>query len=859
MQPKHLFLVDAYGFVFRAFHALPPLTRPDGTPVGAVYGFINMLLKLREDIEKKHEDASIIIVFDTGGKTFRDELFSEYKANRDAPPEDLIPQFPLVREAAKALGITAIEKDGFEADDIIATFVKSAKERGDLVTIVSSDKDLMQLISPGVKMYDAMKSKDIGEKEVKEKFGVGPDKVIDVLALIGDSSDNIPGVPGIGPKTAEKLINQFGSFDNIFANIDQVTQKSLSEKLRLNEDKAKLSRQLVTLCDTVPVDYGVIDKPLSYDPSKLITFLKDNGFKSLVAKLEKQHQITSIIDKPSIYHEVLDNLRVLDSWLESESLGGKIALLKNESQLYLASETKSCAIQLAQEPLGQASFDFEPSENKGNIFDHLKTYFSDPSILWVLHDAKSLMKDGISFKAFDDVMIMSYVLDGAIHEHDLKTLTNTEQIDNKTVSSIFSLHMELKQRLIHEKMLSLYESIEKPLIAVLAEIEKAGIKIDVKELEALSNNFGQRIQNLEKEIHKISGKEFLISSPKQLGEILFEHMKLPVSKKNKSGGYSTGADILEELSMQGHVIADKLLEWRQLTKLKSTYTDALANFTDPKTKRIHTTFSMASTSTGRLSSIEPNLQNIPIRTEEGRKIRKAFIAEHGYKLISADYSQVELRLIAHLADIPVLKDAFKEGKDIHAITASRIFGVPLDKVDSEMRRRAKTVNFGIIYGQSAFGLATQLKISRTEAASIIKAYFLEYPGIEAYMKNTVAEAREKGFTTTMYGRKCYVPWINDKNPTRRNFAERAAINAPLQGSAADIIKRAMISLSKELKRGSFKSRMILQVHDELLLEAPENEVENTKVLVKRVMENAASFSIPLIVEVRSGNDWGEVH
>ncbi len=856
---RHLFLVDAYGFVFRAFHALPPLTRPDGTPVGAVYGFINMLLKLREDIEKKHEDASIIIVFDSGGKTFRDELFSEYKANRDAPPEDLIPQFPLVRDAAQALGIISIEKDGFEADDIIATFVKSAKGRGDLVTIVSSDKDLMQLISPGVKMYDAMKSRDISEKEVKEKFGVGPDRVIDVLALIGDSSDNIPGVPGIGPKTAEKLINQFGSFDNIFANIDQVTQKSLSEKLRFNEDKAKLSRQLVTLCDTVPVDYGVIDKPLSYDPLKLITFLKENGFKSLVAKLEKQHQITPNVDKPSVSHEVLDNLRALDSWLVSESLGGKMALLKNESQLYLASETKSCAIQLAQEPLGQASFNFEPSENKGNIFSHLKTYFSDPSILWILHDAKSLMKDGTSFKAFDDVMIMSYVLDGTIHEHDLKTLTNTEQIDNKTVSGIFSLHMELKQRLIHEKMLSLYENIEKPLIAVLAEIEKTGIKIDVRELEALSNDFGQRIQNLEKEIHKISGVEFLISSPKQLGEILFEHMKLPGGKKNKSGGYSTGADILEELSMQGHVIADKLLEWRQLTKLKSTYTDALANFTDPKTKRIHTTFSMASTSTGRLSSIEPNLQNIPIRTEEGRKIRKAFIAEEEYKLISADYSQIELRLIAHLADIPVLKNAFREGKDIHATTASRIFSVPLDKVDSEMRRRAKTVNFGIIYGQSAFGLATQLKISRTEAASIIKAYFLEYPGIEAYMKNTVAEAREKGFTTTIYGRKCYVPWINDKNPVRRNFAERAAINAPLQGSAADIIKRAMISLSKDLKRGSLKSRMILQVHDELLLEAPENEVENVKVMVKRVMESATSLSVPLIVEVRSGSDWGEVH
>lgn len=881
-----LFLIDAYGFVFRAYHSLPPLTSPDNTPVGAVYGFTNMILKLKSRTKPEDGHHHMLVVFDSGRKTFRNDIYQEYKANRPPAPEDLVPQFPIIREAAEALGLPSISSDGYEADDIIATYVGIAKEKGFDVTIVSSDKDLMQLVGGNIEMFDAMKDKKIGPEEVKEKFGVFPDKVLDVLALMGDSSDNIPGVPGIGPKTASELINEYGSLDNLLSHVDEIKQNKRRETIKQHKEDALISRQLASLYDKVPVSDD-LEKFNVYEPDKekLFEFLNKYGFKSLVARLSKQMgeignvkeqaiNVTKKTDKKDFL--VIRNKSDLTKWLEKAGSSGKLVVYPDFSQeksltgiVLAASISDACYIELGQQKI-QATFDFGTSESTTDVYmEELRGYFENSAILKIGCDIKELLKHH-DMEPIDDVLLLSYVLDGAKNKYGLRELikehfgadiTEGNSPHNRCtlVCYIFQLHEYFRRRLFNERLNVVYETIERPLIKVLASMEKTGVKVDIMVLRKLSGEFASYLVKLEKEIYSLTGHEFNIASPKQLGEVLFEEMNIAGGKKTKTGSYSTGADILEELSAQGHIIAQKVLEWREFSKLKSTYTDALTEQINASTGRIHTTFAMTVASTGRLSSINPNLQNIPIRSEYGRKIRNAFVAEKGMKIISADYSQIELRLLAHFADIPTMKQAFKEGKDIHAITASQVFGVPLDKVDSQLRRNAKTINFGIIYGQSAFGLAAQLGIGRREAASYIDVYFKQYPGIKNYMEKAKEYAREHGFVETIYGRKCYLEGIKDKNPSIRGFAERAAINAPLQGTAADIIKKAMINIHRQLVDIYPKTKMILQIHDELLFETPENDAEEIGRLVKKEMEGIVRLSIPIVAEVKIGTHWGEVH
>lgn len=902
-KTKQLFLIDGYGFVFRAYHSMPPLTRPDGTPVGAVYGFTNMIMKLKSKVSPDN-GHHMLVVFDSGRKTFRNDIYPEYKANRPPAPEDLIPQFPLVRAAAEALGLPVSSSDGYEADDIIATYARLAKEQGIKVTIISSDKDLMQLIDDDVEMYDAMKDKRVGEKEVEEKFGVPPAKLLDVMALIGDSSDNVPGVPGIGVKTAAELIKEYGSLDELLKRAGEIKQNKRRETLLENAEKARLSRQLITLCNTVEVDSDIEKlSVVNEDPEVLIEFLSAQGFKSLVTKIERKHGVEAPKNSPAITEQkpkkkvekqyyLIENKNALSAWLAPVKNVGRLVVfpvMEGEKLAGVAlayEQGQACFLPLsdiAKKQKGeQISLDFseETSAVDINILEPLSPLLSDPSILKIGHDIKPVMHLIGKMAPLDDTMVISYVLDGARHKHDIANLAQIHtgeelpSIDKKSLKdadgetlrdvfcsyadSLISLHTFLRRNLFAEKMLTLYENMERPLIPILFDMEKCGVETDKGELEKLSGEFGKRIDILEKEIHKIAGEEFNIGSPKQLGDILFNKMGLEGGKKSsKTGARSTGADVLEALSVEGHEIAGEILQWRELSKLKNTYTDALAKQIEDG--RIHTSYSMTVAATGRLSSISPNLQNIPIRSEEGRKIRKAFIAKEGCKLISADYSQIELRLLAHIADMKVLKDAFRDKKDIHATTASQVFGVDLDKVNAEMRRRAKTINFGIIYGQSAFGLANQLGIGRKEAKELIDAYFKQYPGIRDYMEKMKEKARNQGYIITLFGRKCYIPDINDKNHTRRAFAERAAINYPLQGSAADIIKKAMIRVSNALKTKDMETKMLLQVHDELILEAPEKEAENAAALVKKEMESVISLSVPITAEAKTGDNWGEIH
>lgn len=934
---KHLFLIDGSGFIFRAYHALPPMTNPDGTPVGAVYGFTKMILKLVEDTDA---DA-IAVVLDRARKTFRNDFYPDYKAHRPPPPDDLIPQFQLVRDAVEAMDLKSVDMEGYEADDLIATYARLAREQGVEVTIVSSDKDLMQLVGPGVTMYDAMKNRRIGPDQVVEKFGVGPDRVIDVQALAGDASDNVPGVEGIGVKTAALLINEYGDLDGVLANAGNVKQPKRRERLIEQADQARISRKLVTLEKEVPIEAPLEDFVLhEADPAKMMTFLQLHGFKSMLRKMEAQgfeappalEAAPAAPKKPTpanaataaylppdkIVYELVTTEKALKRWIIEAREAGQLAVdVETTSLNAMAAElvgVSLCTIagRAAYVPLAhkgsapQGALDFGDGDSGGSgeseapeqiemtkALALLKPLLEDPGILKIgqniKYDCLVLSNYGIEVTPVDDTMVASYVLEGGLHGHGMDELAQLhlgyETIKFKEVAGVgksqvtfdhvaldkaldyaaedadvtLRLHQLLKPRLIVEHMLTLYETIERPLIKVLVEMEKNGILVDAKLLKNLSTDFTKRLGVLEKEIHKMAGRDFNIASPKQLGEILFDDLGLEGGKKSKkTGAYSTNAEVLEELSLV-HDLPKRVLDWRQLAKLKSTYTDALLKQINPKTGRVHTSFSMAATSTGRLASSDPNLQNIPIRTEEGRKIRDVFVAEKGNILLSADYSQIELRLLAHVADIASLKEAFQAGHDIHAMTASEVFSVPIEGMDPMVRRRAKAINFGIIYGISAFGLARQLGISRGEASEYINAYFERFPGIRDYMDRTKLEAAENEFVTTLFGRKCFVPGINDKNQARRGFSERAAVNAPIQGGAADIIKRAMVRLPAALSEAGLGAKMLLQVHDELIFELPKGEAEKTEALVKEVMEGAAKLDVPLVVDVGVGANWGEAH
>lgn len=938
-RKNELFLIDGSGFIFRAYHALPPLNRPDGTPVNAVLGFTNMLVKL---ISEMHV-PNIAVVFDAKRKNFRNDIYAEYKANRSETPEDLIPQFPLIREATEAFSIPGIEMEGYEADDLIATYARLAREKGWPVTIVSSDKDLMQLVREGVRMMDPMKNKFMGEADVIEKFGVTPDKVVDVQALAGDSVDNVPGVPGIGIKTAAQLITEYGDLDTLLARAHEIKQPKRREALVENADKARISRQLVALDAHVAPPIPVEDLKITHpDREKLFAFLREQGFRSTLTRMEKQFgssdtsaaettpaptpaapaqtasdAVAALPAAIAAHYELVQDEAALQRWIDRAIETGVIAIDTETTSLTPAmadlvgismstAEGNGCYIPLGhREATGYSeSFDFTMTEKKSDTpplvqiplkraMEMLKPMLEDPSVLKVGHnikyDLQMFLAHGVRVSPVDDTMLMSYILDGSRHGHGMdelaKTFLNHDTIAYKDVTGsgknqvtfdlvpldkardyaaedadiTLRLYNIFKPRIVPEHMTTVYETLERALAPVIADMEFAGIRVDPAFLRRMSNDFAKKIDALERTIHEMAGQAFNIASPKQLGDVLFGAMGLQGGRKTKTGGYSTGADVLEELSGQ-HPIVDAILEWRGLSKLKSTYADALPEAINPRTGRVHTSFSLAGTNTGRLSSSDPNLQNIPIRTEDGRKIREAFIPADGHLLLSVDYSQIELRLAAEMADIKALKQAFHDGIDVHAATASQVFGVPLDQMTPDIRRNAKAINFGIIYGISGFGLAKQLGIGNAEAAEYIKKYLARFPELKTFMDGAKEFARQHGYVETLYGRKCFVRGINDKNPAMRSFAERQAINAPLQGTAADIMKRAMIALAPALAQAGLGAKMLLQVHDELLFEVPEAEKDATEKLVKQVMEAAGpGISLPLVVEAGWGQNWAEAH
>ena len=985
----HLFLVDGSGYIFRAYHALPPLTRKsDGLQVNAVLGFCNMLWKLLAEMKPEEKPTHLAVVFDKSEKTFRTDFYPDYKAHRPDPPVDLIPQFPLIREAVHAFEIPCLEQAGYEADDLIATYARIASEAKATTTIVSSDKDLMQLIGNGVIMYDTMKDRRIGRGEVIEKFGVPPEKVIEVQALIGDSTDNVPGVPGIGVKTAAQLIGEYGNLETLLKRAGEIKQEKRRQSLIDNAEAARMSKRLVTLESKVeldvPADELVVHEP---DYKRLIAFLKAMEFASITrrvaektgidasqieadAKLSAGHRPSS--DTPALLppssgtqpnlgrqgqlpliapppkgagarperetqtpislskrriaalrsakldpakYETIDSLDRLKHWIERAYDTGVLAL-KTETSSFDPMRTSLCGIGFAVAPNEAAYLPLghrEASESEtsglfaaelcdGQIPERealaaLKPILEDLSVVKIGHDIKRdwlvLACRGVRIGAIDDTMLISYVLDAGNGAHDMdavvnrylgrspsrfndakskdKALFTPEAIPiaraatyvGEDADVTLRLWQALKPRMAAEKVVSVYETLERPMPCVLARMEQRGISVDPAVLAQLSNDFGKKQAALEQEINKIAGTQVNPGSPKQLGDILFGQMGLPGGTKTKTGQWSTGARTLEELAEQGHKLPQAILDWRQVSKLRSTYTEALPTYVNPETQRVHTSYALAATSTGRLSSSEPNLQNIPVRTEDGRKIRRAFVAAPGKKLVSADYSQIELRLLSEVAHVPALRKAFQDGVDIHAMTASEMFGVPVKDMPGEVRRRAKAINFGIIYGISAFGLANQLGIERDEAAAYIKKYFERFPGIRDYMEETKEYCRANGYVLTLFGRKCHYPDIKASNASIRSFNERAAINARLQGSAADIIRRAMMRMEGEFAGAKLNAQMLLQVHDELIFEVPEAEVADTIPIIKDVMESApkpaVALNVPLQVDARAANNWDEAH
>ena len=978
----HVFLVDGSGYIFRAFHALPALTRKsDGLPIGAVAGFCNMLWKLMRDSVAGERPTHLAVIFDHSSETFRNRLYSEYKANRTEPPEDLRPQFKLIRDAVRAFDIPSIEQKDYEADDLIATYARLASEAGATTTIVSSDKDLMQLVGNGVSLYDTMKDKRIGREEVIEKFGVGPERVIDVQSLAGDSVDNVPGVPGIGIKTAAQLIEEYGDLDTLLARAGEIKQPKRREALIEHADKARISRDLVRLETHVPLDVPLEDLAVhDPDPRLLIAFLKAMEFNSVTRRVVEAYDaeaslieadpelakpgagtswqsgatkpvtaddrparnaavsgVETVADAPdaglwtpqalvaeraaeAVAHAIdrsgyltITDLAALDAFIAEAREEGVVAVDTETSALdAMAADLvgvslavrpgRACYIPLGHRSEGSADLFGGNEVLAGQIpireaIAHLKPLLEDRAVLKIgqnlKYDWNVLKRHGIEVAPFDDTMLLSYVLDAGRGSHGMDELSKRHlghetipfaevagsgknfigfarvPLDKATAYAAedadvtLRLWRVLKPRLVAEHMTNAYETLERPLVDVLARMERRGISIDRQILSRLSGEFAQIMARLESEIHELAGESFNLGSPKQLGDILFGKMGLPGAKKTATGAWATGAQILEELADQGYELPKQILNWRQLSKLKSTYTDALPNFVNKETGRVHTSFSLAATTTGRLASSEPNIQNIPVRTEEGRKIRAAFIATPGHKLISADYSQIELRVLAHMAHIPQLTKAFADGIDIHAMTASEMFGVPVEGMDPMVRRRAKAINFGIIYGISAFGLANQLGIGREEAGAYIKKYFERFPGIKDYMEATKKFAREHGYVATVFGRHCHYPQIASSNPSERAFNERAAINAPIQGTAADIIRRAMIRMEDALEAAKLKAAMLLQVHDELIFEVPDDEIEATIKVVTRVMVDAphpaVQLTVPLQVDARAALNWDEAH
>jgi DNA polymerase I len=917
--PRHVFLVDGSGFIFRAYHALPPLSRSDGTPTSAVLGFSNMLAKLLSETDADH----IAVIFDAAGRSFRNRIYDQYKAQRPEPAPDLVPQFGLVRRATEAFGVCQIELEDFEADDLIATYTRHAVEAGARVTIVSSDKDLMQLVGDNVTMLDPIKNRPIGVAEVRERFGVGPERVIDVQALCGDSIDNVPGVPGIGVKTAAELINTYGDLETLLARTSEIKQPKRRQALVENEKNARLSKELVKLDDDAPLPCplsALAVKPL--DADKLLPFLREMEFRALASRMTQRLSMAAAAIAPVEHAEpvipdippfttprtyaLVDTIEGLDHWIEAAEQAGAVAIWP-EASAVAGTRPALCGIALALAPglaayvpIGHRAPEGLELDSAGELspemaIEKLRPLLEDPGVLKIGHDVKTtahlLSRYGVGLAPYDCTMLMSYVLDGGQFEHTIENLVRrsfehelmplkevvgagrsliafaevprerARDFTAERADAVLRLHMSLKARLVRDKMTAFYETIERPLVPVVAAMEREGIRVDPAALAELSRDFEQRIAEIEQAIYPAVGNEFNIGSTKQLGDVLFEKLQLPGGKKGKTGAYGTDASILEELAPL-HEVPGLVLEWRQLTKLKSTYADALAEEIDRDSGRVHTSYALAVAATGRFSSNNPNLQNIPIRTEEGRKIRRAFVAEPGHLLLSADYSQIELRLAAHVADVPELKQAFRDGIDIHALTASQVFGVPLAQMDANTRRRAKAINFGIIYGISAFGLGQQIGVPQSEAGAYIRAYFERFPAIRAYMERIKTDCRRTGYVKTIFGRKCWIPGIRDVNPARRAGAERQAINAPLQGSAADIIKRAMTRIPA-LAREGLHARMLLQVHDELLFEAPEAEVQHTAEVVRRVMEGACAphceLSVPLVVETGWARSWDEAH
>ena len=915
-KTDHFYLIDGSGYIFRAYYALPPLSRKsDGLPTGAVNGFCTMLYKLLEDSRSdasKNKPTHFVVIFDSARKNFRNEIYKDYKANRSEAPEDLVPQFEYIRKSVDAFNVTSAEMLNYEADDLIATYTDQIIKKGAKVTIVSADKDLMQLVKPGVRLYDPMKSRVLGNKEVKEKFGVEPNKVVDVQALAGDSSDNVPGVPGIGIKTAAELINKYKSLETLLEKAHEIPQNKRRETILKNKNKAILSRKLVELKNDVPVKQKIETFTLKkINKEKLYDFLREMEFNRLLSQVisrygETFEQKVKNLKKTPIFdlkkYQTILKINQLEEWIKKIEEKGIVAVDTETSSLN-PHEANLVGISLCSGP-GTACY--IPLEHitekvleKKIVLKKLKNILQDKSIKKIGQNIKFdfiiLLRNEIKLDPIEDTMLMSYALDAGKHRHNMDNLSETH-LNHKPISFkevagtgkkqisfnkvpiklatqyaaedadvTFRLYTFFRERLDKEKLLKIYELFEKPMVNLLSQMEIEGIKINSSFLKELSKKFDNKIKKLEKEIFSIAKREFNIGSPKQLGEILYNELKIATIKKTKKGGFATSAAVLEDLAFKGHKLPRIVLDWRQLTKLKNTYTDALPEHLNAKTNRVHTSFLLAATTTGRLASSEPNLQNIPIKTEDGKEIRKAFIAERNHSLISADYNQIEMRILADIADVKELKKAFKNNEDVHSLIASQVFDVPLNKIDKETRRRAKAINFGIIYGISQYGLAKQISVSNSEAAEFLKSYFKKFPEIKDYMNATINFCRKSGYVNNIFGRRCYITGINDKNYNVRNFQERAAINAPIQGSAADIMRLAMIKITSEFEKNpNYKTKMLLQIHDELVFETPQDELEKIVPIIKKNMLDASSsehhqFTIPLTVDINSGNNWGEAH
>ena len=919
-KTDHYYLIDGSGYIFRAYYALPPLTRKsDGLPTGAVSGFCNMLFKLLEDSksnDNKEKPTHFAVIFDSARKNFRNDIYSDYKGNRSDAPEDLIPQFEYIRKSVKAFNLPSIELINYEADDLIATYSEQALKAGAKVTIVSSDKDLMQLYRNNVRIYDPMKNKYISNEDINNKFGVKPEKIIDVQSLAGDSSDNVPGVPGIGIKTASELINQFGNLENLLKKAEQVKQNKRRESLISNKDKAIISKKLVTLKKDVPVKNEITEFKLKeIDKDKLYSFLREMEFNRLLSSVISTYGEVNFLNEKknekklnknqkinSKNYELITNFKDLDKWLNKAEETGEIAI-DTETTSLDPHKANLVGISLSTE-IGKACYIPLGHKNGNNLIEKeiikkIKLILEDKSIKKIGQNIKFdyivLYYRGIEMHSMEDTMLMSYVLDAGKNRHNMDTLSQIH-LDHKTISYkdlvgtgkkqinfsevdielaknyaaedadiTYRLYKFFLKNLKSENLLNIYEIFEKPLIKILASMEINGVKVNKKFLKSLSEKFEKKIKNLEEKIFKLSKKEFNIASTKQLGEVMYNEMKISSTKKTKKGSFATSAQVLEDLAYKGHELPKLVLDWRQVTKLKNTYSDSLQEHINSNSKRVHTSFLLAATSTGRLASSNPNLQNIPIKSEDGKDIRKSFIAEDKHTLISADYNQIEMRILADLADVKELKKAFNNNEDIHSLTASQVFNTKIKNIDSDMRRKAKTINFGIIYGISQYGLAKQIGVSNNEAEDFLNSYFLKFPEIKNYMESTIKFCRRSGYVNNIFGRRTHITGINDKNYNVRNFQERAAINAPIQGSASEIMRMAMIRINEKFKEiENKKCKILLQIHDELIFEVKNEEANKYSKIIKDEMSSVKdsdlhSFSIPLLVDLNVGDNWGDLH